>query len=121
MAIDGKELRHARGQQLVSAFGVESGRWLGTVRTADKSNEIPAAQTLIERLGPQLDQKLVVLDALHTQHLTAQKLHFECGADYVMTVKANQKGLYQTLATKLATGPFSPSADSGHPHLPART
>jgi len=119
IAIDGKALRHARGQQLVSAIGVESGRWLGTVRVTENSNEIPAAQTLIERLGPErLDGKLVVLDALHTQDVTAQKLHFECGADYVMSVKANQKSLFQTLETKLQTGPFSPSADAGHPSLP---
>jgi hypothetical protein len=90
IAIDGKELRHARGQELVSAVGTQSGRWLGTVRVADKSNEIPAAQTLIDRLNLELDGKLVVLDALHTQDLTAQKLHFERGADYVMMVKGNQ-------------------------------
>lgn len=120
IAIDGKALRHARGQQLVSAIGVESGRWLGTVRVTEKSNEIPAAQRLIDRLGPaQLDGKLVVVDALHTQDVTAQKLHFECGADYLMTVKANQKTLYQTLETKLQAGPFSPSAHAGHPSLPA--
>jgi hypothetical protein len=120
IAIDGKELRHARGQQLVSAAGVESGRWRGTVRVTEKSNEIPAAQVLVDRLGPaQLDGKLVVLDALHTQDVTAQKLHFECGADYVMMVKANQKGLYQTLETKLQPGPFSPSAVAGHPRLSA--
>lgn len=119
IAIDGKELRHARGQELVSAIGRQTGRWLGTVRVADKSNEIPAAQTLIERLNVDLDGKLVVLDALHTQDLTAQKLHFERGADYVMTVKANQKSLYQTLETKLQAETFSPSADAGHPSLPA--
>jgi len=119
IAIDGKELRHSRGQELVSAIGGQTGRWLGTVRVADKSNEIPAAQILIDRLGPQLDGKLVVLDALHTQTLTAQKLHFDCGADYVMMVKANQKSLYQTLENKLQTGPFSPSADGGHPGLQA--
>jgi GNAT superfamily N-acetyltransferase len=121
IAIDGKELRHARGQELVSAVGTQSGRWLGTVRVAAKSNEIPAAQTLIERLNVDLDGKLVILDALHTQDLTAQKLHFERGADSVMMVKANQKGLYQTLETKLEEGSFSPSADAGHPSLPART
>ena len=89
------------------------------MRVADHSNEIPAAQTLIDRLDVDLDGKLVVLDALHTQTLTAQKLHFERGADYVMTVKANQKDLSHTLATKLQPGPFSPSADAGDPHLPA--
>ena len=119
IALDGKTLRHARGLELVSAVGGQTGRWLGTVRVADHSNEIPAAQTLIDRLDVDLDGKLVVLDALHTQTLTAQKLHFDRGADYVMTVKANQKSLYHTLATKLQTGPFSPSADAGDPHLPA--
>jgi hypothetical protein len=117
IAIDGKTLRHAQGTELVSAIGGQTGRWLGTVRVADQSNEIPAAQTLIDRLD--VDGKLVVLDALHTQDLTAQKLHFERGADYVMTVKANQKGLYQTLEIKLQTQLFSPSADAGHASVPA--
>ncbi|MEY4816151.1 MAG: hypothetical protein RLZZ162_3224, partial [Verrucomicrobiota bacterium] len=39
----------------------------------------------------------------------------------VMTVKANQKSLYQTLETKLQTQAFSPSADAGDASLPART
>lgn len=117
IAIDGKTLRHARGEELVSALGAESGRWLGTVRVAEGSNEIPAAQALIDRLD--LEGKLVVVDALHTQDLTAQKLHFERGADYVMTVKANQKSLHQTLETKLQTQSFSPSANAGHPSVPA--
>ena len=116
IAIDGKTLRHARGVELVSAIGGQTGRWLGTVRVADQSNEIPAAQTLIDRLD--LDGKLVALDALHTQDLTARKLHFERGADYAMTVKANQKGLYQTLETKLQEQFFSPCADAGHASLP---
>lgn len=118
IAIDGKALRHAQGQELVSAIGGQSGRWLGTVRVADQSNEIPAAQTLIDRLD--VDGKLVVLDALHTQHLTAQKLHFDRGADYVMTVKANQKSLYQTLETKLQEQLFSPSADASHASVSTR-
>jgi predicted transposase YbfD/YdcC len=86
---------------------------------ADKRNEIAAAQTLIDRLD--LEGKLVVLDALHTQDLTAQKLFFERGADYAMTEKANQKSLDQTLETKLPTQAFSPSADAGDASQPART
>lgn len=117
IAIDGKTLCHAQGTELVSAIGGQTGRWLGTVRVADKSNEIPAAQTLIDRLD--LDGKLVVLDALHTQDLTAQKLYFERGADYVMTVKANQKALFQNLEAKLQPQDFSPSADAGHASVPA--
>jgi hypothetical protein len=37
IAIDGKTLRHSRGQELVSAIGGQTGRWLGTVRVADKN------------------------------------------------------------------------------------
>ena len=113
IAIDGKVLRHAQGVQLVSSFAVKSGRWLGSIAVADKSNEIPAAQALLDR--QELEGKLVVLDALHTQDLTAQKIVFEKGADYVMTVKKNQETLYNTLEKKLTPGPFSPSAQGRDP------
>jgi hypothetical protein len=113
IAIDGKTLRHARGVQLVSSFGVESGRWLGTIAVADKSNEIPAAQALLDRQN--LEGKLVVLDAMHTQDVTAQKIVFERGGDYVLTVKKNQETLYETLGKKLQAQPFSPSAHEGNP------
>jgi len=111
IALDGKTLRHAQGVQLVSAFGVGSSRWLGTLEVANKSNEIPAAQQLLDR--QQLEGKLVVMDALHTQDLTAQKIVFQKGADYVFTVKANQKTLLQTLAKKFQDHSFFPSAHSG--------
>jgi hypothetical protein len=113
IAIDGKVLRHARGVQLVSSFGVESGRWLGTIAVADKSNEIPAAQELLDRQN--VEGKLVVMDALHTQDLTAQKIVFQKGADYVFTVKKNQETLYNTLEKKLTPGSFSPSAQGDQP------
>ncbi|MCK9589531.1 MAG: hypothetical protein M0Q93_09245, partial [Terrimicrobiaceae bacterium] len=45
IAVDGKKLRHAGGVELVSAFGVKSGRRMGSVCTAAKSNEIPAASS----------------------------------------------------------------------------
>jgi hypothetical protein len=115
IAIDGKTLRHAGGVELVSSFGVQSGRWLGTIAVADKSNEIPAAQSLLDRQD--VEGKLVVLDALHTQDLTAQKIVFEKGGDYVLTVKKNQETLYQTLEKKMQPHSFSPSADGAHAGL----
>ena len=115
IAIDGKTLRHAGGVELVSSFAVESGRWLGTVAVADKSNEIPAAQILLDRQD--VEGKLVVLDALHTQDLTAQKIVFERGGDYVLTVKKNQEALYQTLEQKLQPQPFSPSTNQEEPSV----
>jgi hypothetical protein len=113
IAIDGKVLRHARGVELVSSFGVQSGRWLGTIAVADKSNEIPAAQALLDRQD--VEGKLVVMDAMHTQDLTAQKIVFERGGDYVFTVKKNQETLYDTLEKKLQAESFFPSAPGGDP------
>ena len=107
IAIDGKKLRHARGVELVSAFGLESGRWLGTVCTGSKSNEIPAGRELLEKID--VAGKTVVADALHTQQETARQIVFEGGGDYVLTVKGNQKGLQETMNGLLAEQPFSPS------------
>jgi hypothetical protein len=107
IAVDGKKLRHARGVELVSAFGLESGRWLGTVCTESKSNEIPAGRELLEKID--VAGKTVVADALHTQQETARQILFEGGGDYVLTVKGNQKCLQETMSGLLAEPPFSPS------------
>jgi hypothetical protein len=107
--IDGKALRSSQGVELVSAFSGETGRWLGTEMVEDKSNEIPAARTLLERCN--VDGCMVLTDALHTQTLTARQIVQDCGADYLMTVKANQKGLLQTLRQiheSHKTGSFPP-------------
>ena len=44
VSVDGKELLNSQGAAVVSAYSVESGRWLGSEPVAEKSNEIPAAQ-----------------------------------------------------------------------------
>lgn len=69
VAMDGKELKHSRGQQILTAVGVPSQYYLASVPVAEKSNEIPAARELIERLD--LEGRPVGLDALHTQVETA--------------------------------------------------
>ena len=48
-----------------------------------------------------------------------QQILFESGGDYVLTVKANQKELMQTLATLLTPGKFSPSAHGADPRADA--
>jgi hypothetical protein len=113
VALDGKKLRHARGVELVSAIGAQSGRWLGTVCTEKKSNEIPAARALLQKVD--VAGQIVLADALHTQIETAQQLLFEHGADYVFTIKDNQKTLHQTVAGLLQEQPFSPSGYSADP------
>jgi predicted transposase YbfD/YdcC len=106
IAIDGKKLRHANGVELVSAFGLESRRWLGSVCTQSKGNEIPAARDLLDKL--EITDKTVVADALHTQHESARKIVFEAGGDYVFTVNDNQKGVRENVRRLLAQQPFSP-------------
>jgi predicted transposase YbfD/YdcC len=106
--VDGKKLRHAQGVELVSAIGAESGRWLGTVCSEKKSNEIPAARALLEKVD--LAGKTILADALHTQVETAPQILYEHGGDDVFTVKDNQKTLRQTLSELLQPQPFSPCA-----------
>jgi len=109
IAVDGKRIRHA-GVELVSAFGVKSGRWMGSVCTAAKSNEIPAARKVLEKID--VRGKIVIFDALHTQHDTARAVVFDGGGDYVFTVKDNQQTLNEEVTRLLAEQPFSPSQES---------
>lgn len=93
VAIDGKTLNHS-GVHLVSAISVPSLRCLGVEAVADKTNEITALRDLVDRLD--LDGRLVGMDALHTQDATVQKLLYEKGADYIVTIKDNQPTLSLT-------------------------
>jgi hypothetical protein len=101
VAIDGKTLNHS-GTHLVSAILVPSLRCAGVEIVADKTNEIVALRHLVDRLD--LDGRLVEMDALHAQHETVQKLLFEKGADYIVTLKDNQPELATTAATLLPAG-----------------
>ena len=109
VAVDGKELLSSQGLQIVSAYSVRDGRWLGSTPVAEGSNEIPAAQRLLGQLD--LEGSWVTADALHTQTETARLLVQDKGADYLLPVKGNQPGVagnLQQLYDHLA-GAFSPS------------
>jgi hypothetical protein len=120
IALDGKKLRHSQGGELVSAIGAESGRWLGTVRTPDKTNEITAARTLLEKINQRQDLhgKVLVLDALHTNQETARLIVQEIGADYLFTVKTNQETLHKTVHGLLAKPAFFPSGQNDERRTP---
>ncbi len=112
ISVDGKELLNSQGQAVVSAYSVQTGRWLGSEPVAEGSNEIPAVPALLQRVD--LDGCLVTADAMHTQTETARLVVQQKGGDYLFTVKGNQKGvadnareLYQNLSRD-----FSPSAPS---------
>jgi len=101
VAIDGKTLNHS-GVHLVSGIRVRSQRCVGVKAVADKSNEIPAVRQLIDR--PDLEGCLVEMDALNTQDETVQKLLYEKGADYIVSIKDNQPTLATTAQTLLPQG-----------------
>jgi hypothetical protein len=73
IALDGKTLRGSfdnfrdrAAAQVLSAFATDTALVLAHVDIAEKSNEIPAAQTLLAELGV-AEGSIVTLDALHCQ------------------------------------------------------
>lgn len=110
VVLDGKAVRGSRGTQLVGAINARSGRALGVQAVADKSNEIPAGQSLLRRLD--LEGTIALMDALHTQVETAHTTVQECGGDFVLVVKGNQPTLLEK-AKDLLPEDFSPSVHDG--------
>ncbi|MGH3632364.1 MAG: ISAs1 family transposase [Sciscionella sp.] len=100
IALDGKTVRGARSRpdgrapHLIAAFDHQAGAVLGQVAVDAKSNEIPAARTLLEWLD--LDGAVLTLDAMHTQTDTARTI-VGAGGDYVFTVKKNARTLHAQL------------------------
>ena len=84
---------------------------LGQFKVADKSNEIPATQKLIER-APILAGQMVSLDAMHTQHKTVAQILYDKGADYLLPIAGNQESLLQSAQHLL---PESVPPSGGHP------
>ena len=114
VAIDGKELLNSQGVEIVSAYSVKSGRWMGSEGVRESSNEIPTGQALLSRAP--IEGMLVSADALHTQAKTARVITQERGADYLFTVKGNQPSVGESVE-ELHRGlqhAFSPSATVGH-------
>jgi hypothetical protein len=105
--VDGKAIRHA-SVEVVNAVDA-SGRWRGSTVVPEETNEIPVARQQLGKL--ELNDKIVLADAAHTQVETVQQILFEAGGDYLLTVKENQKDLFKTIETLLCPQPFSPSED----------
>jgi predicted transposase YbfD/YdcC len=100
IAIDGKAVRGAKGKDgkaphLAAALAHGIGTVIGQVAVDAKSNEIPAVRELLKAFAD-LRGAVLTMDALHTQHDTAQAVTGR-GAAYVMTVKANMPALYKQL------------------------
>lgn len=103
MAVDGKTLRGSgqgatRPQHLLAVVTHDTQSTLAQTAVGEKTNEIP---TLRELLAPlDLQARVVTADALHTQAETARYLIEEKGADYVLTVKDNQRTMLRSLSAR---------------------
>ncbi len=99
VAIDGKSLRHSYDKTngkaaivMVSAWAQHNGLVLGQRKVDEKSNEISAIPQLLKVLY--LKGAIVTIDAMGCQkEIVSQIISQE--ADYVITLKKNQGGLYQ--------------------------
>lgn len=97
IAIDGKSVRRSHDRRrgkaalhVVSAWASANGVVLGQVATDAKSNEITAIPELLRLL--ELKGAIVTIDAAGTQTAIAEQI-VTAGADYVLALKSNQKGL----------------------------
>ena len=99
VAVDGKTSRrsHNKGQgqnplHLVSAWASRQRLVLGQEACAEKSNEITAIPTLLERL--ELTGALVTIDAMGCQTKIAKAIR-KNGADYLLALKGNWPLLFK--------------------------
>ena len=115
VVIDGKEVRGAN-LMLVNAIAQPSQRLLGVEAVDKKTNEIPTARTLIQRLD--LKGRIVQLDGMHTQHQTVHEILYDQGADYSLILRDNQPTLLQT-AQQLLPADLPPC--TGEDSLSGRT
>jgi hypothetical protein len=119
IVLDGKEPRHGGGHSVLTAVTVPSQFYLGSAIVDTKTNEIPVARQLFQKLD--LDGRKVSLDALHTQTQTARELVLEHGADFLLTVKDNQPTLRAKIEKLVPAPPadFSPCLGLADPGRPA--
>ena len=76
----------------VSAWVSENQITLGEITVDEKSNEITAIPKLLDLVD--VSGATVTIDAMGCQRDVAEKIT-ECGADYCLVLKGNQKSLYE--------------------------
>lgn len=121
VAIDGKTARRSHDQRqgkaalhLVSAWATANRLVLGQVATDAKSNEITAIPELLRLL--ELKGCIVTIDAAGTQTAIAEQI-VAGGADYVLALKGNQKGLAEDVRRLFEWAHSIDFAELEHDHL----
>lgn len=129
ICIDGKALRGTipSGKRkalvhLVNAWVDEFGLSFGQEQVDKKSNEITAIPKLLDRIACQ--GSVITMDAMGCQKEIIE-LIADKQADYVIALKANQKGLYQEavqfIEAHLEILPSHKSSNNGHGRQEERT
>jgi predicted transposase YbfD/YdcC len=98
IAIDGKTVKGAfnaeagKALHIVSAWATANRLVFGQVKTDDKSNEITAIPTLLDKIA--LEGSIVSIDAMGCQYEIADKT-VRKKADYLFSLKGNQGNLHE--------------------------
>ena len=115
VAVDGKTVRHSfdrrRGRSplhLVSAYATGRGLVLAQRAVDDKGGETSALPAVLD--GLRLDGCLVSLDALSCRREVAEHI-LARGADYLLTLKANQGRVHDEVRAWFAAHAFDRGAD----------
>lgn len=127
VAIDGKCVRRSGDKQagksalhIVSAYAAENCLCLGQEAVDEKSNEITAIPKLLDLLAVQ--GCIVTIDAIGCQKEVAKTI-IEKGADYLLMVKDNQKGLKEQVEKVFAIAgktDVNQQVDLGHGRIEKR-
>jgi predicted transposase YbfD/YdcC len=128
VAVDGKAERGAIGPDGLIPYLLAAATHGESVVLAErlvgaKTNEVPEFQPLLRQAQAQFAGHVFTMDAGHTVRAHARFLVEEVGAHYVMTVKENQKRLFDRLdGLDWASVPVShTSVDKGHGRRERRT
>ena len=115
IAIDGKTVRGAfnaktgKSLHILSAWARANQLVFGQVRTEEKSNEITAIPTLLEKIA--LEGSIVSLDAMGCQYEIANKI-VKKKADYLFSLKGNQGNLHEDVKEYFADFDFAKPASA---------
>ena len=99
--VDGKTLRGTSGRKnglgalhSVSVWAADFGMTLAQTACDEKSNEITAIPAVLKLVHTQ--GAIITIDAMGTQTAIAEQI-VDSDADYVLALKGNQEGLYQSV------------------------
>ena len=129
IAVDGKVVRGSykdskkkKGIQLLSAVIHQEGTVIAQKQIDSKTNEIPELRNLLNDIN--IEGSVITADALHTQTKTAGFIIKK--ADYIFTVKENQKSLLEDIKNALENPYFTPyhqhaeTIEKGHGRIDMR-